>query len=299
MKSPETLYRSQAGYEAIQAWYQQALDRLPIPHTTMNVSTRHGATHVIVTGQQGRPPIVLLHALSANALMWRAQIPSLSKEFRVYTPDIIGMAGRSAPTRPPYEGHGHAEWIVDVLDGLEIQQASFVGIAFGAWLTIKAGGFTPERIHRAALLAPAGLLPLRWGYLIPTLMKLLVFGRWRPRQLARDMLSPPDLPVDEDLVTFLSLILKHFRSPFEAPALPPREIQKLTAPTLVLVGERENVWDPDALLAKARQLLPGIESAEIVSEAGHALIANRPEMINRRLSAFLRGDAGRSKKAPG
>ena len=65
------------------------------------------------------------------------------------------------------------------------------------------------------------------------------------------------------------------------------QLGQLQPPTLLLIGDREVIYDPDAALEWARQHIPRLEG-EIVPGASHMLTAERAKLINQRLLAFLR-----------
>ncbi len=269
------------------AWYDRALARLPAGCESRLLRTRYGATHVISAGPETAPAVVLIHGLNANALMWSSQIAALATGYRVHALDVIGTAGRSAPLRLPYDSRGHADWLIQALEALETPEASFVGAGFGAWLILRLAGLAPERIRRAALLSPAGLLPVRWKYLVPILWDVLYINDDQAQRLARRLLAPPAAPLDAEAVEMLYLNLKHLQPPFEAPDLTPAQIGRLRAPALVLVGEHDDVWNPRELLAMAHACLPDLRAAEIVPGAGHGLTASHPAWVSARLLRFL------------
>ncbi len=291
MPDPTALYKSPAGYAAMMAWYDQALAELRVPVESLSVLTRYGVTHAVAAGPLGAPPVVLLHAVSANALLWAPQIPALARDYRVYALDVIGMAGRSAPVRLPYDGRSYADWLRQALDALGLAAASFVGLGFGAWLILRLAGLAPHAITRAALLSPAGFLPVHWKYLVPVIWDVLFINDDQARRLSRQLLAPPDVPLDERLTELLFLSIKHFQPVFEAPGLPAAQIAQLTAPTLVLVGEHEGLWSPRELLGRARFTLPHLRAAEVVPGAGHGLTVSHADFVNARLRRFLREDA--------
>ncbi|KAA3644591.1 MAG: hypothetical protein DWQ07_14325 [Chloroflexi bacterium] len=112
MSDPDfpSIYKSREGYRAIQAWYDRTLAQLSIPVQSHYIPTDLGKTHLLELGEGDKPPLILLHPLSANALMWSPQFEALSQHFRLIVPDIIGMAGRSGSTRPSYKSDAHAHW---------------------------------------------------------------------------------------------------------------------------------------------------------------------------------------------
>lgn len=269
------------------AWYERALARLPLACETQVLRTRFGATHALAAGPAGAPPVVLLHGLNANALMWSGQLAALAGAYRVYALDIVGTAGRSAPRRLPYDSRTYAQWLGQALDALAVPAASFVGFGLGAWLILRLAGVAPERLQRAALLSPAGLLPVRWKYLIPILWDVLYLNDDQAQRLARQLLAPPGAPLDAEAVEMLFLNLKHCQPHFEAPGLTPAQIGQLRVPTLVLAGEHEDTWSPRELLAAARVALPDLRAAEIVPGAGHGLTASHSAWVSDRLLRFL------------
>ena len=47
--------------------------------------------------------------------------------------------------------------MVDVLNGLGLERLPFIGVSFGGGILLDMAAYAPERISRAALMAPAGL----------------------------------------------------------------------------------------------------------------------------------------------
>ena len=63
----------------------------------MEIPTRFGMTHVVTSGPKDAPPLVLLHGMSMTLTMWSANVADFSKEYRVYTVDVMGQPGKSIP----------------------------------------------------------------------------------------------------------------------------------------------------------------------------------------------------------
>jgi hypothetical protein len=60
----------QAKMEAI---YEEKLSRWPVPFESVFVQTQYGDTHVVISGDPGNPPLVLLPGLAVTSMMWLAQ----------------------------------------------------------------------------------------------------------------------------------------------------------------------------------------------------------------------------------
>ena len=83
MASMQHVYRTDAGWRAMMAWYDACLARLPVPCEALTIPTRHGETHLLACGPEGAPPVLLLHGTEGSALSWRYQRAALAPRFRV------------------------------------------------------------------------------------------------------------------------------------------------------------------------------------------------------------------------
>ncbi|HLZ23413.1 MAG TPA: alpha/beta hydrolase [Ktedonobacterales bacterium] len=293
------VYRSDAGQRAMMRWYDTCLTHLPAPYEALTVPTRHGETHLIARGPDNAPPVLLLHGTEGSALSWRYQLSALATRFRCYALDIIGSAGRSAPTRPTYDGAGYAEWLEDVLNALSLRQAAFVGISNGCWLIWKLAARAPERISRAVLLSANGLVPVRFPFTLARyraadLLRTHIASRILTPTLIRHTFQralPPGAVVDDDEAEWFYLLLKHYRFVYPPGVLPDATQALLTAPTLLLMGERDPFFNGRAALAQARRTLANLQHAAIVPGAGHGMILDSPDLVNGRILEFLQAAA--------
>jgi pimeloyl-ACP methyl ester carboxylesterase len=274
---------SHAGYSVMMASYDDALQRLRVPYESLTVPTRFGATHLIATGPRDRPPLVLLHGGIGNALSWRSQLTRFSRMYRVYAPDVIGQPGKSAPVRPDFNGPGYAQWLEDVLDALQIEQANFAGISCGGWLILKLATCAPYRIARAVLMSSAGFVPPTASVIGRLLILSLIPSDKNIRQFLRLMTSPR-AKIDDKMVAEFSVLLNHFKTTAIPPCVPDEDLRLLSAPTLLLMGKHERIFKPQAVIARARALLPNLRAAEIIPNAGHII---QSPVMNGRIMRFL------------
>jgi len=144
------IYKSDEGARAVRERYLEILKRWPVPNEQLRVPTRHGETFVIACGEKTEPPLLLLHGSAGNSAMWMGDIRAWAEHYRVYSIDVIGEAGLSAPMRPPLASEEYALWLDDVLKALSISQTSIVGVSLGGWLALDYGTRRPQRVARLA-----------------------------------------------------------------------------------------------------------------------------------------------------
>ncbi len=165
-----------------------------------------------------------------------------------------------------------------------------VGSSFGGWLSINLALKAPARVEKAVLLAPAAsLLP----FSPPTyaLLRSLPHVPIRPGAKQRLSMFLPGLEVEPRLARQFGLGVRGFRDANPRKSIFPNpysdeELQGLSVPTLLLLGDRERIYSAPKALARAARLVPGIQTA-LVPGAGHILGMQQPTIVNRRIADFL------------
>ena len=187
------IFRTEEGRAAVHARYRQLLAYWPVANEQLRLPTREGETFVIACGPAGAPALVLLHGAQANALTWMGDVSAWSQHFRVYAIDVIGDVGLSAPSRPKLDTDGHALWLDDVLAGLGVERAAFVGLSLGGFIALDYAIRRPERVTALALLCPAGVG--RQKNLLARAFPLPLLGSWGQRKLREMVFGPaPENP---------------------------------------------------------------------------------------------------------
>lgn len=80
---------------------------------------------------------------------------------------------------------------------------------------------------------------------------------------------------------------KYFKGTMPPGPLTDDELRRITSPTLVLIGQQEHLYHPSAAVARARRLIPGLVSADLIADAGNTLMQEQPEVAAARILAFL------------
>ena len=280
-----TVFKTEAGEQQVHALYRQVLDGWPVPTTELRLPTCEGETFVVACGAEDLPPLVLLHGAQSNAAVWMLDAPSWSKSFRCYAVDVIGEAGFSAPSRPPLAGDAHALWLDDVMKGLGLETAAFVGVSLGGWLALDYANRRPEAVERMALFCPAGIGRQKNFLLMAA--PLLLLGPWGRRKF-REMVFGPSRgeppPALRPFVELIGLIGRTIRPRIvKIPRLSDEQLERLSMPMLVIVGGKDVLIDSEDT---SRRLARSAPRAEVIylPEARHAIFGQ-----SQRVLEFLKG----------
>lgn len=270
-----SIWRSEAGCQAVLARYRAFLAHWPVPSLQRAVPTCAGETFVVSCGPQDAPPLLVFHGSGANAAMWMMEAADWSADFRVHVVDMLGEPGLSAPVRLPLETDAHALWLDDVLAALDVETAPVVGELLGGWLALDYAIRRPGRVSRMALLAPAGLGPQK-NFLLKAL-PLLLLGAWGRRRMRQMVLGrPPAAPTPQmqAIGDFIGLIFANFRTRTDRlPVFADGSLRSLAMPVLTLMGGRDVLLDMRAARDRLSRLLPQDDS-RYFPEDGHLLRAH-------------------------
>ncbi|CRZ18377.1 alpha/beta fold hydrolase [Mycolicibacterium neworleansense] len=98
-------------------------------------------------------PVVLLHGLVANGLVWRHVAGGLGTGIRCIAPDLA--MGSHTPAVPDADLSlpGLGRTVIELLDGLDIERAVLVGNGYGGDIAQVVAACYPERVEALVLVA--------------------------------------------------------------------------------------------------------------------------------------------------
>ena len=141
---------------------QAIMDKWPVAYKELTISTSFGETHVIASGPENAPPVVLIHALLAGSVSWYRNVEALSQTYRVYAIDVVGEGNKSRPVKPITSLDDFLEWFTEVIDHLGIDTLYLAGNSYGGFTGAYYAMKLPERIRKLVLIGPAAtIFPMR------------------------------------------------------------------------------------------------------------------------------------------
>jgi pimeloyl-ACP methyl ester carboxylesterase len=270
--------------------YDATMRAWPVPYEERDVSTSFGSTHVVVTGKESAPPLVLFHGAATTAAMWGGVIAPLSDVHRCYCIDTITDANKSVATKRVRRVPEYVAWQRETVLGLGLENASVAGLSYGGWLASLLGVHAPEFVNRLVLMSPAATLSriaTEWmARMVPAAMLHSRFLAEHSLQWAAARPDATDPASTLAVERFLSC--RSLAQPPPPTRLTDDELRRISAPTTVLLGDREVIYagGPQAALARANRLIPGVH-ARLLPNAGHILTLDAPDVVVTEITAAL------------
>lgn len=217
------------------------------------------------TRQGAGPPLLLLHGNGEDGSYFVHQMDAFSLHYTVYAIDTRGH-GHSPRGDAPFTMEQFAQDLLAFMDEEAIRRANILGFSDGGNIALTFALAHPDRVDRLILtganLDPSGVklrvqLPIVLGYALASL-----FAKVSPKAKGN--------------AEILGLMVKE-------PHIPAEALQKLTIPTLVIVGTRDMIRDSHTLLIA--HSLPRGRLEMIVGD--HFIAAKNPDEFNEAVAAFL------------
>lgn len=260
------IYRSAAGETRVKALYDSLVSTLDHPVDREWHETRFGKTHVLTTGPETGPPLLVFHGgnmVNPVSLPW---FLPLAEEFRVVAPDTPGHPGYSTQHRLSPRDHAYATWVIDLMDSLGLDQAAMVGPSYGGGIVLRTAAYAPDRITRAGLLVPAGLgtgslLRMLWRIFLPMVLYRLAPSRPRLHRAIQPIYTDPVDSVDDRVVELVGTVFTEVRMERTLPAtVTPADLAGFTAPTFLAAAEHDVFFPAEVIIPHATETIQHLDT---------------------------------------
>ena len=286
-------FRSAASKQEYLAFYDARAQRWPIPSESTMVSTTFGDTFVRVQGPADGPPLVLLPGDSETSLSWIPVIDAFASEHRVYALDHINDMGRSIYRSEPRRPDDFVRWLDELFDELQVHNVRLVAHSYGAWISALYALKFPERLDKLVLLSPpATVLRPPLGLLA----RAILYGTFPRRSIVRRYLywyAPDSVRDDLTRATIDEMVEEDIlarrcfkRRKFVVPTvLSDEDWQRLTVPTLYLVGRNDVSYSAEQAVRRLAAVAPQVKTA--ITDGDHHLTIVQPDWVIQHVLGFL------------
>lgn len=284
-----SIYKYPEAKEQIIRLYDQKLASLEIDYEDIYVDTFAGSTHVIVTGNLDKPPVVLLHGVNAGAPVALEAIKGLAENYRIYAIDTIGQTTKSAETRLNLKDDSYGKWLAETMELLGLEKAVLIGVSYGAFLIQKLMMFAPQKIEKAIFVVPSGIVNGQfWESTKKLTIPLLKFMRTKKEE---DLLRFIDAFYDDkdrsviDLQnTLLTGVKMDYRRP---PLLKKKDVERLEFPVYAIFAEKDIFFPMKKSIAQCKSLFKNFNDYYVLKGSKHVPLKSDYPVIENEIKKFL------------
>jgi 3-oxoadipate enol-lactonase len=260
------------------------------------VNTALGTVRLQVAGSDA--PIIFWPSLLMTGDMWHKVADKLVARSQVILVDPPGHGG-SQPLTGMFTLSDCARCVVDILDGLGLDRAHFVGNSWGGMTGATFAARHPERIGRAVLMnCTAGRASLRQKLQFAVLLRLAQWqgeiGAALTRPVLKAFLGPTTLRERPEVVAQVRSAIKSVNIASTSWAVrsvvPARPDQRalcagIRTPVLVVGGAEDATFPPREAIAMA-DAIPG-SSVRVLDKVAHLAGLEDPASVSALIEDFL------------
>jgi len=282
-----SIYASPEVKEEFFRIYDEKMEEWPLPYEDLFLDTGYGRVHVIVSGRETAPPLLLLHASGVSSWSWKFNAAALGAHFRLLAVDLIGGPGKSEYadlTKIMENGRDQADLYAEICTNLGVQKSFVAGASEGGFIGTNYALYYPERVEKLVLLGPMGYSGAAKSIFRISLAQFFPLELIQRNTFNWAFSNSPVLT--EEYQEWFPLLMNEVRPMKVAPLPFSEEIrQSLQVPVLFIFGRRDNLVGDPQKAESGVQDIPDVR-VEIV-DAGHLMAAEIPDEINSYILSFF------------
>lgn len=247
------------------------------------------------------PPVVLVHGLGGSWQTWLENIPVLGASNRVIAVDLPGFGqSEMLPAGSPLDAYGDA--LATLFDRLELAGVALVGHSLGGLITGRFAVAHPERLRALVLVGAGGIAvsPRRLAAIVrgfvvfnavfrrpavqravarrPRLRRLVLAGMMHDTERLSPELAAEVMPLMA-ADGFVEAVVAGGAVAGDS------GVERVTTRTLLVWGRHDLILPVRSAEELAAKLRDG--RLEVIEDAGHAPMIERPEEFNELVEGFL------------
>ena len=228
-------------------------------------------------------PVFLLHGGMVDYSSWFLQIKELAKYFQIFTPDTRAH-GRTTDSDKPLSYELFASDIVQLMNKLDIEKASFVGWSDGGCTSLVLGLKYPELVNKLVLCGT----PYSISNYFPEIFES--FSNVDPNNLPKDykFIKKAYEKVASNPNNWPKFIEKGMDLAMREPNFTLEQLKNIRSPTLIIEGEIEHLY-PLAVIQEMNDAIPNAR-LEVIPGGTHLALIEKPKTINKLIISFLKNN---------
>jgi len=254
--------------------------------------------HYKDTGPRDAPALLLLHGFGSSLQTWDAWSTQLEAHYRVIRLDLPGFGLTGPSPLNDYSEEKDVATLSHFADKLGLTHFSVIGHSMGGKMAWGLAAAMPDRVKALVLMAPDGFPKAKdigtKPYAMPSIMGLIQFCL--PKYLVRKSIEPAFFDakaLDDSLVNryydmlrapgVRAAILERANQTIYTDPVP--RLKKITAPTLLIWGEQDQMIP--SVNAQSYAHVLAVSQIQLLPQLGHLLQEEQPEVGVKYVIAFL------------
>ena len=270
------VYKSKQSEIALMKLYDKQLKALSVTHEDIFADTRFGQAHVIKVGNPNGKPLLLFHGGNSTTPYYLAMFKALFSHFCIYAVDIVGHPGKSSQTVVSHKSMEYGEWASDVITGLGFQKMYCMGGSYGGGVLVKLMCVAPEKIEKAILIVPSGIANVStFNVMMKMGIPMIFYILTKKENWLKKAILP--MAIDEKNIddASLEMVKYSFEHVVVKAGMPSNvkaeELQKYTAPTLLIAAENDCMFPGKKVIEKANNMIPNLKTY-LLKNQGHMCV---------------------------
>ncbi len=249
------------------------------------IKTKHGIIGYFEHGEGH--PIVMLRGLARSVRHWAGFEKVMAQHFHVITFDLRGIDTNKIPLSPLHSLFDVAEDIKAVLDHLNIEKATILGVSLGGMVAMAAGLSFPERIS-SLIIVNSSIAGQKMMRLSPVALATISRAAWDTKNLETklvEVLTGPDISAakKKEIADLYNQIRAENGTPVRtvsnqivgaARFAVAGQLKNIKLPTLVIYGSSDR-FVPNENSKRIASLIPDAKLVEL-KHAGHEAHLDKP-----------------------
>lgn len=254
-----SIYKSDAGKEAILSLYDKQLERLDREYKDLYIKTTFGKTHLIETGNMSGVPLLVFHGGNATTAYNLLFCDFLMNDFHIFAVDTIGHPGKSDETSLSPNNYDYGKWTSEVIEGLGYEKISCFGGSFGAGIIAKTMCVDPKKVNRAVLYVPSGIKNAPAINSMSMMFPMIMYWLTHKDKWLKKCMLPMAVTEDnitQDIYETAKLSINYSKVKTGMPSnVSAKYMNKCKAPTLVMAAEKDCLFPAKGVIPRTEHII--------------------------------------------
>jgi pimeloyl-ACP methyl ester carboxylesterase len=265
------IYKNKQAKIDLMNLYDQKLKSLQIVYENIDVNTKFGNTRVVKAGNNDGKKIVLFHGYNAGAPITLEAVIGLMDTYCFYAIETVGQATKSDETTINIKDDSYAIWANEVLDGLQISSAYFIGISYGAFILQKLITHKPDKVSSCIFVVPSGIVSGNpWESITKLTLPFLRYKITKRDKHLRSFIKAFVPENDTFMMKMLTIIMKGVKLDTRIPKLlKKKDITHFNNPVYIIAAKNDVYFPGEKIKERSAKLFNNLQEVYLLNNSKH------------------------------